>query len=972
MRRNMNKFMLSVLALLLAVCGLHPGLSARAAVNDYVTVTKTINPNTITTEGEAEVSLQIKGTPPVNVVIPNDVILIIDKSGSMLPQNNNGEDKMKNAKEAAKGFIDLMDMTKHRVGIVDFSSSTNIGHFDLTTDKTAAKNYIDQISANGSTATGDAIQTAVDMLTAQLRPEAQPVIVLLTDGDATQPTNNPYQYAKDKAQEAKDQGVIFYTIALLKPTENPDTSGPNILLKEMATTAAHHHFVLGSTGLSDIYAAIVREIGLASAYNVSVTDNVTSDFEIVPGSYDNNIPKPTVTGNTLNWQFNELKDSTLTLTYKIRPVNKNKTGTMPTSTSSSIITYKDYAGADRSKAIPNVNLTVKWPAPVITSIVDNSGHPNGGNVVTITGNYFKPGATVTFGTVAATNVQVKSATEITATVPANPQGTVTVTVKNTDNQTATTQYQYKANPEVTSITPTHGPLAGGTIVYIQGNYFMKGVTAKFGDNLAASYSYTNSRSFAVTAPAGAAAGPVDVVVTNPDGTTITIPAGFTYDEPPVEKPVVTGVSPNSGLTTGGEVVYLTGQNLTGNMTVLFGTNPATIQSVVSSTRIAVIVPAAAQAGAVDVTVQDSRGTTVLAQAYTYNDPVYPAPTLTSITPNTGYTTGGNTVTLVGTNFRTGLKVYLGDNEAALSGSPSSTKITVTVPAVSQAGKVTVRVVNPDGKEASLVDAYEYTIFVPEPVTVTNLGVTSGKLAGGESIYVYGTNFKSGAIVLFGSKAGTSVNVVSSTRLSVTVPPGDALGTVDVTVTNKDGGTGTLPQAYTYTAVTPTISSLSPNSGVKDKSTPIYINGTNFEANTMTVTVGGVSVPYSFVNSTRISITVPPSSTTGVVPITVTLAVGTSASADFTYTEPQLGPKPVVTALSPNNGSAAGGNSIYVLGSNFVSGAKVYIGGVQSSSVSFVSSSRLAVKIPAGTPGPVELKVVNPDGQESNVITYTYT
>ena len=50
-------------------------------------------------------------------------------------------------------------------------------------------------------------------------------------------------------------------------------------LKEMATTAVHHHFVLGSTGLSDIYAAIVKEIGLASAYDVTISDVVDPNFE---------------------------------------------------------------------------------------------------------------------------------------------------------------------------------------------------------------------------------------------------------------------------------------------------------------------------------------------------------------------------------------------------------------------------------------------------------------------------------------------------------------------------------------------------------------------------------------------------------------------------------------------------------------------------------------------------------------------
>ena len=83
----------------------------------------------------------------MNFVKPNDIILIIDRSGSMLPSNNNGEDKMANAKAAAKGFIDLVDFTKHRVGVVDFSS--NVKYKELSNNPDELKNYINGIQASG-------------------------------------------------------------------------------------------------------------------------------------------------------------------------------------------------------------------------------------------------------------------------------------------------------------------------------------------------------------------------------------------------------------------------------------------------------------------------------------------------------------------------------------------------------------------------------------------------------------------------------------------------------------------------------------------------------------------------------------------------------------------------------------------------------------------------------------------------------
>ena len=67
-------------------------------------------------------------------------------------------------------------------------------------------------------------------------------------------------------------------------------------------------------------------------------------------------------------------------------------------------------------------------SPVIASILPNTGPTSGGTAITITGNYFSGSATVTLGGVPATNVQVVSATTITAVTPTASAGTVDVVV----------------------------------------------------------------------------------------------------------------------------------------------------------------------------------------------------------------------------------------------------------------------------------------------------------------------------------------------------------------------------------------------------------------------------------------------------------------------------------------------------------------------------------------------------------------
>src|SRR5262249_51493424 len=69
-------------------------------------------------------------------------------------------------------------------------------------------------------------------------------------------------------------------------------------------------------------------------------------------------------------------------------------------------------------------------APTVGTVSPNNGPVAGGTAVTIAGANFVTGATVTFGSAAATSVVVVNSTTITATAPAGTAGTVTVTVTN--------------------------------------------------------------------------------------------------------------------------------------------------------------------------------------------------------------------------------------------------------------------------------------------------------------------------------------------------------------------------------------------------------------------------------------------------------------------------------------------------------------------------------------------------------------
>ena len=148
----------------------------------------------------------------------------------------------------------------------------------------------------------------------------------------------------------------------------------------------------------------------------------------------------------------------------------------------------------------------------------NNGSVAGGTAVTITGTNFATGATVKFGSAAATNVVVVNSTTITATTPAGSAGAATVTVTNPGGQSGslTNGFTYIGQPTVSSVSPNNGPTAGGTAVTITGTNFAAGATVTFGSAAATNVVVVNSTTITATTPAGSA-GAVTVTVTNSGG-----------------------------------------------------------------------------------------------------------------------------------------------------------------------------------------------------------------------------------------------------------------------------------------------------------------------------------------------------------------------------------------------------------------------------------------------------------------------
>lgn len=175
-------------------------------------------------------------------------------------------------------------------------------------------------------------------------------------------------------------------------------------------------------------------------------------------------------------------------------------------------------------------------------------------------------------------------------------------------------------------------------------------------------------------------------------------------------PTVTSMSPDSAPNTGGTTVTITGTLLSGARTIAFGTSTVNIASK-SDTELTALTGVTSQAGSVSVTVHFADGSSMKAGTL-----IFIAPAVTAISPASGPTTGGTTVTINGT-LLTGATAVQFDQVGATPTVVSDTELTVVTPVALNAGQVSVVVDVPTGTTA-VTSAATFTYVAPAACNAT--------------------------------------------------------------------------------------------------------------------------------------------------------------------------------------------------------------------------------------------------------------
>ncbi|KAJ4455703.1 putative Light-harvesting LHII; alpha subunit B / Histone protein [Paratrimastix pyriformis] len=449
------------------------------------------------------------------------------------------------------------------------------------------------------------------------------------------------------------------------------------------------------------------------------------------------------------------------------------------------------------------------------------------------------------------------------------------------------------------VQPAVGPIEGGTVLTLNGTGLRAGASVMLdGGSMATQLACldvtlvgTNDTTLNCTTPAGITPGPIDLVVTNTDGTSTRLVDGFTYQG---AAPVIANITPPNGTRVGGTTITITGSGFRAGITATIAGNPCTGLVVVSVTQITCVTPAGVEGLAV-MALGNTDGTRTQAN-FTYFVPNLPPPLFTSVTPSQTKQTASARLVIRGSNLLPGITVTVGGLTCA---SPvlntARTTVTCTLPAPGPAlyGPYDVVLTNPNGGVARGVG--KFTVTGTAPPAVTGVAPTTGSATGSTAVTISGSGFAQGATATVGGTNCTGAAVSSDgTSLTCTVgasaaatattrarrtdsneagADGVAPGPAAVVVTNPDGqssaGSGNATAGaetggpvirFFFQAGAPVLSAVAPATGPTNQGTPIWLTVPSNLRPGATVTLGGQPCLHlTQLNATALTCYAPPAS-----------------------------------------------------------------------------------------------------------------
>jgi len=179
------------------------------------------------------------------------------------------------------------------------------------------------------------------------------------------------------------------------------------------------------------------------------------------------------------------------------------------------------------------------------------------------------------------------------------------------------------------------------------------------------------------------------------------------------------------------------------------------------------------------------------------------PEVFAMTPSQGANNVSTSVVITGQNFKSGLKAFLG-KVALQVNNVTSTRIDAVVPAGLPDGTYDLTVENPDGQQATLLNAF--TVFTPQRPPILKAMRPNQSPAGRPAwSMIHGDQMAPPFVITFTNSTQPTRTYTLGTwrfidtrRVAVAIPASIPAGVYHLTLQNANGLTATLTDAYTIT------------------------------------------------------------------------------------------------------------------------------------------------------------------------------
>ena len=310
--------------------------------------------SSIQCNGNFNVILALSASPDI-VNSPTDIVLILDKSGSMAGV------PFESLKAGARAFIDIIDESTDgtKDGTIGSGSAIGIvglihryGESPLTTSVSQLNFALDNMVAGGSTNHQAAFALVLSMM--DFANGKAKVMVMFTDGKTT--SGFP---PEPTAKLARDKGVLIYCIGLT------GVGGIDVTtLEQWASQPSASYVSIAPTpaDLELIFAELAANISKPGATGIVVDETLEDDFLLL--SVDNP-SKGTVTqtsNRTLRWKMDKLGTTSnegAALRFSVQHIGATGGGKRFNKS----VEYSDNEGS--TVVFPNPTIEVECDMPVI-------------------------------------------------------------------------------------------------------------------------------------------------------------------------------------------------------------------------------------------------------------------------------------------------------------------------------------------------------------------------------------------------------------------------------------------------------------------------------------------------------------------------------------------------------------------------------------------------------------------------------